>query len=69
MAGNTDKSISKYLQLLIHRLYQLQYSLRPILQTIDFLYNKIITSCQEILVCKYAVSDPLDNLKTLINKL
>ena len=69
MAENTDKSINKYLQLLIHRLHQLQHSLRPTLQTIDFLHNKIITSCQGIPAYRYAVSDLLDNLKTLINKL
>ena len=69
MAGNIDKSLSKYLQLLIYRLCQLQYSLRPTLQTIDFLYNKIITSCYGILVCRYTVFNLLDNLKALINKL
>ena len=35
----------------------------------DFLYNKIITSCQEILVYRYTVFNLLDNLKALINKL
>jgi len=69
MAGNIDKSISKYLQLLIYRLRQLQYGLRPTLQTIDFLHNKIVTSCQGIPVYRYAASNPLDNLRALINKL
>jgi len=69
MAENTDKSTSECLQLLIHRLCQLQHGLRPTLQTIDFLYNKIVTSCQGIPACRYAVSDPLNNLRALINKL
>jgi hypothetical protein len=69
MAGNIDKSTSKCLQLLIYRLCQLQHGLRLTLQTIDFLHNKIVTSCQGIPVCRYTVSDPLDNFKALINKL
>ena len=69
MAGNTDKSTSECLQLLIHRLRQLQHGLRPTLQTMDFLHNKIVTSCQGIPACRYAVSDPPDNFGALINKL
>jgi hypothetical protein len=35
----------------------------------DFFYNKIVISCQGILVCRYVVSNLLDNFGTLINKL
>jgi hypothetical protein len=69
MSENQDKKTSECLQLLITKLSEFQHSLAPSLQTIDFLYSKLITACQGIPACRYAVSDPPDNLRLLVNKL
>jgi hypothetical protein len=35
----------------------------------EFLYNKLITACQELEPCKYAYYKPTDTLAGLINDL
>ena len=55
--------------MLINTLQQLQYSLVPTLCSTDFLYNKIVSSCQGHPACRIAVSDPPAILGELINKL
>ena len=69
MDENTDKSTSACLQLLIDKLSQLQHGLTPELRTVAFLTNKLVTSCQGIHACQFAVSDPPQELGPLINKL
>ena len=69
MSENPDKKTSECLQLLITKLSEFQHSLAPSLQTVDFLYSKLVTACQGIPACRYAVSDPPDNLGLLVNKL
>jgi hypothetical protein len=39
------------------------------LRTDEFLYNKLITACQELEPCKYAYYKPVDTLASLINNL
>jgi hypothetical protein len=68
-AENPEKSIYKNVQELINTLYKLQYRLTPALQSIEFLHNKIVTACQGLLACRFAVSDPPAELAALINKL
>jgi hypothetical protein len=68
-AKDPEKTTFELVQMLINDLYKLQYGLAPALQSTEFLYNKIITSCQGSPACRYAVSDPPDDLGQLINKL
>ena len=69
MDKNIDKLTSDCLQILIDILSQLQHSLTPKLQTTPFLTNKLVTSCQGIYVCQFAILDPPQELGPLINKL
>jgi hypothetical protein len=66
---HTGKSTFEIIQLIVNELRELQYSLTPALRTTEFLYNKIITTCQDSEACKYAVSDPLVTLGELLYKL
>jgi hypothetical protein len=69
IAKDPEKTTFELVQMLINNLCKLQYGLAPALRSTEFLYNKIITSCQGSPVCRYAVSDPPDNLGQLVNKL
>jgi len=66
---NTKKSTTKCLQILIKDLWHLQHGFDIKLQTDNFLYNKLITACQEVEFCKYACYKPADTLASLINNL
>ena len=66
---NPDKTIYKNVQLLINKLRELQYGLAPALRNNEFLHSKIVTACQGSPACRYAVSEPPDDLGQLINKL
>ena len=66
---NAKKLTKECLQLLISKLHNLKHKLSPGLQNLNFLYNKVVMACQGVLVCQYAVSDPLANFSELINKL
>ncbi len=68
-AKNPDKSTYENVQLLINQLRQLQYSLSANFRNTEFLHNKLITACQGSPACRYAVSDPPNDLGHLINKL
>ncbi|KAI1003494.1 hypothetical protein K3495_g4718 [Podosphaera aphanis] len=69
MAENSNKSTVECLQLLIYKLRQLQHGLRNSLQTTEHFHDKLITACQGVPACRYAVSDPPDTIGALINKL
>ena len=47
----------------------MQYGLTHDLRLTEFLYNKIIISCQGSPACRYAIADPPPGLPQLINKL
>ena len=66
---NPGKSTYEVAQLLINELRLLQYGLSPALRSDEFLYNKIVTSCQGSPACRYAVADPPTDLGALIYKL
>jgi hypothetical protein len=69
MAKNTEKSMFENVQALTNKLRELQYGLPPDLRSVTFLHNKLVTACQGIPACRYAVSDPPADLGLLINKL
>ena len=48
---NARKSIKKYLQLFISKLYNLKHGLSPSLQNLDFLHNKVVMAYQGVPVC------------------
>ena len=66
---NSDKSTTDCLQLLIGKLSQLQHGLPSDLRSNGFLTNKLVTACQAIPACQYAVADPPRELGLLISKL
>jgi hypothetical protein len=68
-AKDPEKTTFELVQMLINDLRKLQYGLAPALRSTEFLHNKIITSCQGSPACRYAVSDPPDDLGQLVNKL
>src|SRR6202042_851203 len=70
LAKNTEhKSTYEVVQSMVNTLRELQYGLSPTLQNDEFLHNKIITACQGVLACRFAVSDPPPGIGPLINKL
>ena len=66
---NTEKLITKCLQILIKDLWHLQYGLNTKLRIDDFLYNKLIMACQEVEPYKYACYKLADTLAGFINNL
>ena len=66
---NAGKSTEECLQLLISKLRSLKHGLSPGLQNLDFLHNKVVTACQGVPACRYAVSDPPADFSELMNKL
>ena len=69
MDKNTEKLTIECLQILIKDLRYLQHGLDIKLQMDDFLYNKLITACQEMEPYKYACYKPADTVAGLINDL
>ena len=57
------------LRILIDRLRKMQYGLNPDLRTPAFLHHKLITACQGVTACQFAVSDPPEDLGFFTNKL
>jgi hypothetical protein len=66
---NSGKSTEEYLQLLVKDLRHLQYGLKLELRTEDFLYNKLVTTCKDILACRYTCCKPNDSLAGFLNDL
>ncbi len=66
---NEDKSIKKYLQLLIKNLSPLQHDLDRALCINQFIHNKLINAYQEIFACQYACFKSIETLIDLINDL
>ncbi len=66
---NPEKSIKDSLLILVNKLKYTQYSLRPKIQDVNFLYNKLIITYEKIPAYKYTVLDPPETLGALINKL
>ncbi|KAI0995592.1 hypothetical protein K3495_g12589 [Podosphaera aphanis] len=69
MVANPEKSTSDCLMLLIKELGKLPHSLREALQTVEYLHDKLVTTCQGVPACRYAISDPPPSLGAFINKL
>ena len=67
--SNPDKSVSECLQLLIDKLCKQQHAIDPELRTQRTLTNKLVTACQGVPACRIAISNPSEELSTLINKL
>ncbi|RKF60480.1 hypothetical protein OnM2_050041 [Erysiphe neolycopersici] len=67
--ANPGKPVLECLKILTNRLKELQYGLSKPLQTLEFLHDEMITACQGVPACKYAVADPPENLGALLNKL
>ncbi|KAI1003750.1 hypothetical protein K3495_g4457 [Podosphaera aphanis] len=63
------KSISDCLLLLVQDLTKLQHGLREALQTVEYLHEKLVTACQGVPACRFAVSDPPSSLGAFVNKL
>ncbi|RFU25514.1 hypothetical protein B7463_g10820, partial [Scytalidium lignicola] len=66
---NPGKTTQEHVQLLINELRELQYGLHPALRNAEFLHDKIVTACQGLPACRYAVADPPSDLGQFINKL
>jgi hypothetical protein len=66
---NLEKSVSQCLQLLIDKLCKQQHAIDIELRTPRILTNKLVTACQGVPACRIAVSNPSEDLATLINKL
>lgn len=66
---NKDKSMEKCLQLLVDKLQDLQQGLSSEFQNDDFIHNKLVTVCRDVLACKYACYKSSSNLVDLINDL
>jgi hypothetical protein len=70
MAKNTEnKPTYEVVQSMVKSLRELQYGLSSTLQNDDFLHNKIVTACQGVPACRFAVSDPPPGIGPLVNKL
>ena len=69
MNENPEKSIYQYLQLLIDKLCKQQHAIDIELRTPRTLTNKLITACQGVPACRIAISNPSEDLASLINKL
>jgi len=54
---------------MVVNLRQLQYGLEPDLWNVAFFHNKVVTACQGVPACRYAVVDPPTDFGTLLNKL
>ena len=66
---NEEKSMEECLQLLIKDLCHLQYGLDSTLRFESFIYNKLLSACQDTPACQYACFKPSENLTSLINDL
>lgn len=69
ISQNPEKTMGEAVRILVETLEGLQQSLDKDFQTARFLHNKLITSCEGIPACRYAISDPPDSLGHLVNKL
>jgi hypothetical protein len=69
MPKNTKKLTQEYLCILINILTKLKFSLKPELHIIIFIYIKLVTACQNVPACKFAIYNPPVDIKKLINKL
>ena len=69
MAKNPKKSTLENLRDLVNQLRNLQYGLETNLQDNSFFRNKLVTACQGVPACRYAVSDPPQDTNHLIHKL
>ena len=66
---NPDKSILQCLQLLIDKLCTLQYAIDIEFRTPRMLANKLVTACQGVPACQIAISNPSEDVASLISKL
>ncbi|KAI1005023.1 hypothetical protein K3495_g3196 [Podosphaera aphanis] len=69
IVANSEKSISDCLLLLVQELTKLQHGLREVLQTVEYLHDKLVTACQGVPACRFAVLDPPSSLGAFVNKL
>jgi hypothetical protein len=67
--SNPEKSLLQCLQLLIDKLCKQQHAIDVELRTPRVLTNKLVTACQGVPACRIAISNPSEELATLINKL
>ena len=66
---NKSKSTGDCLQLLLNDLRYLQYGLNANLRNNNFLYNKLIVTCQDVAACQAAYLNLPTILTGLINSL
>jgi hypothetical protein len=66
---NPDKPIYQNFQALIDKLLKQRHGIHPEFRTNLFLTNKLVVACQGVPACRIAVSDPSEDLSTLISKL
>ena len=69
MTKSKDKPTEDCLQLLLNDLRHLQHGLDTNLCNDDFLYNKLIVACQDVVACQAACSNPPITLTGLMNSL
>jgi hypothetical protein len=67
--AHPEKSIQDALMHMISQLRLLHHSLDPEIGTAKFMHNKLVTACEGVSACRYAVADPPDGVGALINKL
>jgi hypothetical protein len=66
---NPEKSILQCSQLLIDKLCKQQHAIDVELRTTRILTNKLVTACQGVPACRIAISNPSEELATMINRL
>ena len=66
---NPEKSVGQCFQLLIDKLCKQQKAIDIELRTPRILTNKVVTACQGVPACRIAISNPSENLATLINQI
>ncbi|TQS37728.1 hypothetical protein Golomagni_01788 [Golovinomyces magnicellulatus] len=69
ISQNSNKTTLECLQFLVHTLREIQHGLSEDLRTNSFLHDKLITACQGVPACRYAIANPPTKIGELLNNL
>ncbi|TQS33198.1 hypothetical protein Golomagni_06465 [Golovinomyces magnicellulatus] len=69
ISQNSNKTTSECLQFLVHTLREIQHGLSEDLRTNSFLHDKLITACQGVPACRYAIANPPTKVGELLKNL
>jgi hypothetical protein len=69
ISENPDKTTSQCLQVLIDKLCRQQHAIHPQLRNPLMLTNKLVMACQGILAYRSALTNPSEDLASLVNNL